>query len=553
MKRLLPALGALALWAAPPAQAEPPSGGVRSVRRDLVYVDLGRVHGVVAGDVLAVVGSPVRLEVVFLGEKQLAAKRIGTGDVPVGAVVASPREPALAQTRRPVVQLTPPRTEATTLPWSGDPMHRATLVASPPLSVTRRSGVRGDLRVGYVGLLDDSPSDLDLHQVEVRNTLALDLGGGLDYRHDVAARLELGPALDERSGSDSRPVYRIRELELRWRSAGWGDSVDEREAGAFEGALGRMHLWQSPSTGLLDGVRADLGLGGGITAGLYGGLVPALFDVAPSTELAVVGGHATWVGGRPGDEWTARASITTATSFWHGAMNRLDLGANGGLAMDRDLDIYAQVIATLVDSSLLPDAQSTFSLSRAYVGTRVRPTEWLTVDAHFAHEQPVADRETLSLLGVDRLVIEPRESTWLQVRFDVIRDVSLALGGTLGFGNASATYQGADARLDLRHVLVRDLRVTLAYRLGLGPATDIHHPSLDLALPIGRTVELGLGYGFTTFRSRLLDERQDEHRVDAGLDLLVVGPWRVHLRGTYAFGTLPSQVGIVSQLVWRFR
>lgn len=549
----MPAIAALCVMASA-ARPAPPSGGVRSVRRELVYVDLGRVHGVMAGDVLAVAGSAVRLEVVFLGEKQLAARRLGAGEVPVGARVTSPREPAAAQTRRPVVHLTPPRTEGVALPWSGDPMHRAELVASTQIAARRpQTGARGDLRVGYVGLLDGSDNHRDLHQVEVRSTLALDLGGGFDYRHDVAARLELGPALDERSGSDSRPVYRIRELELRWRSAGWGGTPEDREAGAIEAALGRMHLWQSPSTGLLDGARADLGLGAGVTTGVYGGLAPALFDTAPSTDLAVVGGHASWVRGGVDDAWTARASITSATSFWHGAMNRLDLAASGGLAKDRDLDVYAQVVATLVDATLLPDAQSAFSLSRAFFGTRVRPLEWLTVDAHYAHEQPVADRETLSLLGVDRLVIEPRESTWLQVRLDAISDVSLALGGTFGFGSASAEYIGADARLDLRHVLVRDLRVTFAYQLGFGPATDTHHPSLDLALPIGRTVELGLGYGFTTFRSRLLDERQDEHRIDAGLDLLVVGPWRVHVRGTYAFGTLPGQVGMVGQLVWRFR
>lgn len=536
------------------AIAAPPTGSVRSIRRDLVYVDLGRVHGVAAGDLLGVEGSPVQLEVVHLGEKQLAAKKLGTGEVQVGAHVTSPHEPGQASSQRPVVHLTTPRRDQVELPWSGDPTRRATLVATPesPTTATKRRSVRGDLRVSYVGLLDSGENNLDLHQTEVRSKLAVDLGDGLAYVHDVSGRIELGPALDERHGSDSRPFYRIRQLALSWHSPGWGAPNDDHAGGSVDAALGRIQLWQSPSSGLVDGLRADLGLGAGFTAGLYGGLVPALFDTAPSTAEAIVGGHASWVRQETGDTWRARASLSTATSFWHGALNRLDLGINGSLARARDFDVYALVVATLVDASLMPDAQSAFSLSRAFVGTRVRPLEWLTIDAHYAHDQFVIDRETLALLGASRLLTDPRESGWLQVRFDPLPDVSVSVSGTLGYGSTSAYYRGAGARLGLRNVFVRDLRVGLAYQLGLGPDSETHNPSIDLSLPLGRTVELGLGYGFATFRSRLLDERQDEHRLDAGLDLLLTGPWRLHVRGSYAFGSQPSQVGILSQIIWRF-
>lgn len=551
MSRLVAAL----LWCAlvgGTAAATPPRGKVRSVRRDLVYVDLGRTHGVQSGDVLALVGSDVKLEVVHLGEKQLAARRVGAGDVRVGATVDAPRELEQARAKRPVAKLPPPTASPETLPWSGVPARRAVLVPSPPLfdQATERRGVRGELRVTYAGLLDQSPSDLDLHQAEVRSKLALDLGEGLAYRHDVAGRVELGPDLDARHGADSRPYYRVRQLELSWRSRGFLEAPDGREAGAVEAALGRMPLWQSPRGGLLDGARAELALGGGFSAGVHGGLVPSLFDTAPSTDLALVGGHASW--SMTGDEWRANASVTTATSFWHGAMNRVDLGATGTLARGHDLDLYTNVVATMVEAGLL-EGSPAFSLSRAFLGGRVRPLDALTISAHYAHDALVADRETLALLGVDRLMTDPRESAWLEVRLDALPDISLALSGTLGFGSDSGEYQGGGARLVLRDLPVHDLRVALGYQLGLSPATETHHPSVDVSLAVARTFELGLGYGFATFRSRLLDERQDEHRFDAGFDLVAAGPWRVHVRATYAFGTLPGQLGVFTQLAWRFR
>lgn len=546
-----PLVVAVCFALASPSLATPPTGTVRSVRHDLVYVDLGRSHGVRPGDMLALAGSDVTLEVVHLGDKQLAARRVGAGSVRIGATVRSPREPERARAKRPVTTLPPPLAPPDALPWSGELSRRAVLVPSPPLTAEpERRGARGELRVTYVGLLDQSPSDLDLHQAEVRSKLALDLGEGVTYRHDVAGRVELGPGLDARHGADSRPYYRVRLLELAWRSRGFLAAPLEREAGAFEAALGRMPLWQSPRGGLLDGARAELALGGGLSAGLHGGLVPSLFDTAPSTDLAHVGGHASWA--MSGDAWRAHATVMSASSFWHGAMNRLDLGATGVLARGQDLDLYTNVVATMVEAGLL-EGSPAFSLSRAFFGGRVRPLDWLTVSAHYAHDALVADRETLALLGVDRLVTDPRESAWLEVRLDALPDVSLSLSGTLGFGSDSGEYQGGGARLALRDLLVRDLRVTLGYQLGLSPATETHHPSVDLSFTVGRAVELALGYGFATFRSRLLDERQDEHRVDAGFDLVAAGPWRVHLRATYAFGTMPSQLGLVTQLAWRFR
>lgn len=534
--------------ATPPGPAgSGPAGSIKSVRRDLVYVDLGRAQGVQPGDVLAIEGSAARLEVVHLGEKQLAARRVGAGDVRVGAVVISPRAPGEGITRRPVVTLPPPIAPPATLPWSGDPGRRASLVPGPSLVVAPPPRVTGDVRLVYSGMIDQGEDHLDLHQAELRTRLAADLGDGFSYRHDLAARVELGPALDERSGADSRPYYKVRELALGWRSPAWGTDFADSPAGALDLALGRMHPWQIPSVGLLDGARLSLALGRGFGLGVDGGLAPRLDDTAPSTDRPVVSGHAAWL--YTSDDWRAHASLTELTSFWRGALDRLDLGLSGSLARGRDFDVYGLAVATLVDGTLLAD-QPGLTLSRGFFGTRVRPLDWLTIDAHYAHDQGVADRETLELLGADRLVTDAREAAWLQVRFDPDAALSIALGGTFGFGSDAAEQVGGATRITWRDL--GPLRLDLGYAFARTAVTVTHHPSLDVALPLGTFAEIDVGYSFATFQSRLLDERQDEHRLDLAFDLFAAGPWRVDLRTSYAFGTEPGQLAFSSLLAWRF-
>jgi hypothetical protein len=298
-------------------------------------------------------------------------------------------------------------------------------------------------------------------------------------------------------------------------------------------------------------VRAELALGKGFSAGVHGGLAPRLLDVGFSADMAVVGGHAAWA--QRGDDWSARTTVTTAASFWQGALNRLDIGVNGGLQYGRALDLYATAVGTLVDDTLLPDGQPAASLSRGFVGVRVRPLWWLTVDAHYAHDRIVADREMVAALGVDRWITDPRESAWLQVRFAPSPMISVALSGNYGFGYSAAEQEGGAARVVLRDLVLDDTRLALGYRFNQTQAVRTQVADLDLGVPIGGAVELGLGYAFTTFQARLLDERQDEHRVSAGVDLLGSGPWRVSVRGELAFGDLPSQILMMAQLGWRFR
>ncbi len=59
-------------------------------------------------------------------------------------------------------------------------------------------------------------------------------------------------------------------------------------------------------------------------------------------------------------------------------------------------------------------------------------------------------------------------------------------------------------------------------------------------------------YAFTLFRSRRLDERQDEHRLELAADLLVTGPWRSSAVVALTLGDLPTHVLSHVDVSWRF-
>lgn len=554
------------LIAAPPASAAAPppaaapaakksSGEVVSVRRDMVYVDLGHADGLRVGDTLTARGG-ARLEVVHVGERQLVARRVGEGAVRQGTPVTAPTREGGDAGLRPVVTLPAPEGAPGELPWAEAPARRAELIPTPggERPGARPSPVRGEFIVSYAGILDQGENDLDIHKVELRSRLTVDdlLGGSVTYRHDVAGRAELGPNLDVRHGHDSRPYYRIRELMLRWRSPGWVTTGADSPAGAAEAAVGRIYLLDGVTSGLIDGARAELALGAGFSAGVHGGLVPRLLDTGFSADASAVGAHATWAD--LGDDLQARATLTTEASFWQGQLSRLDLGLTTGLSLGRLLDLYGVAVGTLVDDTLLPGGQPATSLSRGFVGVRVRPLWWLSVDAHYAHDRIVADREMVAALGTDMWqMTDPRETAWLQVRFAPDPALSVSLSGSYGFGYAAAELFGGAGRVTLRDLAVDGSRLALGYRFTQSQVVRAQVADIDVGVPIADLLDVGVGYAFSTFQSRLLDERQDEHRVSASVDLLAAGPWRVDVRGEVAFGDLPSQMILLAQLGWRFR
>ncbi|MCB9727213.1 MAG: hypothetical protein H6746_01885 [Deltaproteobacteria bacterium] len=548
----------VAAWAAGPALAAAPAtrGKVTSVRRGVVYVDLGRADGVRAADQLR--AGSARLRIVHLGEKQLSAEVTSGGHVSEGTAVSVPEHGAAESLpSRPVVTLPP----AETLPdatvralWSHPELaRRPELVpfegaATPGLP--RERAIAGDVTLLYFGMLDSGVPDLDLHVADLRTRLTVRgmAGGRLDYAHDISGRLWFGPGLDQRRGADSRPNYRIRRLLLRYHSPAWRD--EDPAAGAFTATLGRFPVGDSAGPALIDGGSAELGFGRGFALGVHGGLAPDLLDTGFSTDTVAGGGHLRWQA--MGDPWSASAAVSAVASTWQGSFDRLDVAATGGFALGGDFDLRAVAVGTLLsDPSVL--GRSDFELSRAFVGARGRPLPWLTLDAWYSHWRDVADRETLAAVGLDYLTPHTRDSGWLQLRFDLTRSLELVTDATVGFGARESEHQGASARLVLRDLAPFLPQLSAGYTLSRTPVTLAQMARVDLSMALPARFELGLGYGFSTFKARLLDERLDEHRVDASLYWSASRAFRAQLAASLALGDAPYQLGLTALATWRFR
>lgn len=547
---------ALAFSAPSEAAAPRTSGKVQAVRQGVVYVDLGRSDGVHAADTLKVEGG-ARLRVVHLGDKQAATAVIGGGRVSEGAVVQAPEHSAAALPSRPVAALPAPETlaeDAVSALWAHPELHRrAELVgfegaATPGLP--KQTAVAGDVSLLYFGMLDAGASNLDLHVVDARTRLRVDgfAGGRLDYAHDISGRLWFGPGLSGRAGKDSRPNYRIRKLLLRYRSPTWGPA--DAPAGAFSATIGRFAVADAAGPALIDGASAELGFGGGFAMGAHGGLAPRLLDTGLSARTLAGGGHLRWQGA--GDPWSASAQVSAVATAYKGGFDRLDVASTANFALGGDFDLRGVAVGTLLsDPAAL--GRSSFELSRAFVGVRGRPVPWLTLDAHFAHWRDVADQETLDAVGLDYLTPHTRESAWLQLRFDVSRVVEVVLDGVAGFGSAEARQQGASAQVVLRGLAAALPRLSAGYTLSRTAVTlsQMARADVDIALPA--RLELGLGYGLSTFASRLLNSRLDEHRVDASLYWVQSRAFRAQLASSVAFGGASTQLALTAYATWKFR
>ncbi|MEZ4268556.1 MAG: hypothetical protein R3F39_19495 [Myxococcota bacterium] len=526
------------------------------MRQGVVYVDLGRSDGVRAADTLKVQGG-ARLRVVHLGEKQAATEVIGGGRVSEGAVVEAPEHTAAALPSRPVVALPAPEAmaaDAVSALWAHSELRRrAELIAfegAATPGLPKRTAVAGDVSLLYFGMLDAGASNLDLHVVDARTRLRVDgfAGGRLDYAHDISGRLWFGPGLDRRAGKDSRPNYRIRKLLLRYRSPTWGPA--DAPAGAFSATLGRFAVADAAGPALIDGASAELGFGSGFAMGAHGGLAPRLLDTGLSTRTVAGGGHLRWQAS--GDPWSASAAVSAVATAFKGGFDRLDVAGTANFALGGDFDVRAVAVGTLLsDPAAL--GRSDFELSRAFVGVRGRPVPWLTLDAHFAHWRDVADQETLDAVGLDYLTPHTRESAWLQLRFDVSRVVELVLDGVAGFGSIEARQQGGSARVVLRGLAGFLPRLSAGYTLSRTAVTLAQMARADVGIALPARLELGIGYGFSTFASRSLNERLDEHRVDASLYWVQSRAFRAQLASSVALGDAATQIALTAYATWKFR
>ncbi len=543
----LSALLLTALSLATPSETATVEGHVTSVRRDVIFVDLGRADGVSRESELTVrVGRKVtRLSVETLGERQLSARRVEGPAVRRGAAVATPAStaPAPAAPTRPLARVAAPKPaskEVVAARWADPRLRSPPLVPSPERrSADEEAGVRlsGDITATYFGAFDTAPKPLDLHSVRLRSRLRVEgmLDDRLDWAHDVSGRYDAGTSLSSRHGAGARPYYDLRLARLRYRSAG-DVQLHETGPGAFSAAIGRLWLPFVASTGRLDGGEARISLGDGWSAGAHGGLAPGALDAGFSADVGVGGAHVAWR--QRGDRWRASASAVATARSDRGAFDRVDVGLTGSLSLDRDLDLRAHLVLTALGDA--PAGAPPASVSRALLAVRARPVDWLTLNAHWAH---LADVTTGRV----------RETTWLQARLDPHRLLSVSLSGVAGFGDGEASEQlGAGIRMVARTTPLVDGRVSASYRFMRSPATDTHVVHVDAAFPLLDVVEIGGGYGFSTFESRLLGDREDEHRFDARADLLLPGPWRAGLLTSVGVGDQPTRANLAATLSWSF-
>ena len=522
--------------------ADDPHGRVTSLRRGVVYVGLGTIDGVEAGDVLETERG-ARISVQAVGERQCSGK--AEGAVRVREVVTPPaRGPAPLRELRPVKDLPPAERpsddEAGAVVTALAAAPRAPFDAAPRPGASRpANAVSGDLSVLYVGLIDASPEDreaLDLHQARLRSRLAVERLAGLPlgYVHDLELRGDFGPGLGSRLGSGSRPWYRARRLELAY-------------SGLLSARGGRLPLTLSGQGGLIDGVEVSSEVGGGVTLGAFGGLAPDLLDDAPSADAAHFGLQAAW-SREAGDLWL-RADLAASGSTWHGSLDRTAVSLTTSAT-------FGSVLAAFADATMDVYARSTdrpvADLTSVYAGVHVRPLRWLGVDASYDRYREPLTRELEARLPDLATLGDPLQRAWLQVAFDPLPWLTVTPGAGYGFGGDGSDQIVVRARASARDLIPIHTGVRLAWAWNRTPAIDVQVADVSLVQPIGDAAEATLGYELVTSVARRLDERLDEHRVE----VTGAGWFARGLRASASAALSLSDVGPVATLVadlgWRF-
>lgn len=125
---------------------------------------------------------------------------------------------------------------------------------------------------------------------------------------DADALLDVWRASDlgQRTGSASRPLLEVRQLELSYR----GD--------VLQAGLGRLR-YPSSTLGTLDGARASAALDEGWTLGAFGGTLADPSDGGPSLDVSRFGAELIWQGLQPSAP--TRASITAQGSRFLGRLD----------------------------------------------------------------------------------------------------------------------------------------------------------------------------------------------------------------------------------------
>jgi len=553
----------------PDVRGSVPRGVIRAVRRGLVYASLGTLDGASPHTHLRVAGAPdVSLEVLHAGPHQLVARVVSHGGAAAlrpGARVrlVDPADASAPRQRHVVKELPKIHRVAPAEAARRWAVVRARGRALVPFEGARarprpRRRVWGDMTLRYGGVLDTRPRPRDVHTLRLRSRLHA-RWGRWSWDHDVAGRLDLGPRLSTRPGNASRPHYELREAALGYESRD-GDAQRAGAASVRPGhsppvgswglRLGRLWTAAPTGTGLVDGIVGHVGLGAGLALGLRGGVVPDLLDAGFRADMVTGGGglRGAWMA----DDWRASARLDADGSVWRGRSNRADVALRGTLAHDTDLYFAASATLTAVPGAKELGDGPGFALTHAYVGGSVRPIAWLAVDAHFAHDRELLDRELAERVGPLGIVATPRDTAWLRTRLDLGAQVSLWADGSYGFGSAEGARWGGAGRVVVRRLTPLDLRLAAGYRLSASRAVRSQVGTLELGADVGGGWAVDARYALADFHAQLLGDDQLEHSVEGRASWAPAGPWRLDLTAAWVGGDLPSHVRLFALLGWRF-
>lgn len=130
---------------------------------------------------------------------------------------------------------------------------------------------------------------------------------------DVAVRAWLASDIENRDGSDSRPLLWVRQLQL---SMG-----EERELFA---ALGRLR-YAASTIGMLDGARVSTPILKGFTLGAFGGFVPNPLDGRPAIEATRFGVELGYHD--DSSDWRPQVSVVGHGSTFEGSLDERRISA----------------------------------------------------------------------------------------------------------------------------------------------------------------------------------------------------------------------------------
>lgn len=556
-----------ALWlllAAAPALAQPKgkpkpkvekaeiSGKIKATVVDVAggraYVEPGAKAGLRAGDTIVFSGRKYSVVAVSPTNAVLELGRLPLALGATGQAIIDPyRAPAKVE---PLPA--PPSLASFQSVW---PVAALPAASQKPRSVPlgpvfREERSRAQLSLSGYGVVPTSGGEPAWGHAEIRGVLHYEpfseLPLALDA--DMAAGAWLGGDFDQRTGSESRPLARVRVLQ-----AAYGNEA------AFLAALGRLR-YASSTLGTLDGVKLRAPIVGGLSLGAFGGFVADPLSGAPSGQASRFGGELAWEDARA--EWRPRAVVAGHASRFDGKLDERRLN----LLFDLNPEFGrfgAHAEATFFDADNPWNAQTTeLTAAGADFAFRAGP---LDLGGRVAMQRPERSRYLASLLPPEWLCLQRVTGTTPEPCVGNDATYVAGLDAGLGLENVRLTGGATASRtehIDLEQLAgygnIRLLEVVGSMRIDTGvygsSGTLLETAALSLGPGFGfmdGEGDLSLRYRPALIRYRASTESVLEHTVGGALWLSPSDSLDLTLDADFVTGGDFDALIVQSAVVWR--